>query len=103
MAQLDVFRNANPATRSFAPYLVDLQHELLSPMKTRVVAPLLHADRVRPISRLNPTFEIEGNPVVMSTQELAGVPQTAFGERVGSVADRRDEIIGALDLLFMGI
>ena len=103
MAQLDVFRNANPDTSGFAPYLVDLQHELLSQMSTRVVAPLLHAEEVRPISRLNPTFEIEGNAVVMSTQELAGVPKTALGERVGSVADHRDEIIAALDLLFMGV
>ena len=36
----------------------------------------------KPAKRLNPQFEIEGKPVVMSTAELAGIPRhTPLGER----------------------
>ena len=40
MAQFDVYRNANPATRTRVPYLLDLQSDLLDPLGTRVVVPL---------------------------------------------------------------
>lgn len=40
MAQFDVYRNANPATRARIPYLLDVQLDLLDPLATRVVVPL---------------------------------------------------------------
>jgi toxin CcdB len=40
--------------------------------------------------------------VFMSTAELAGVPISALGERVGSLKEQRSEIIAALDFLFTG-
>ncbi|MGH8711698.1 MAG: CcdB family protein, partial [Burkholderiales bacterium] len=40
MAQFDVYRNANPATRARIPYLLDVQSDLLEPLTTRVVVPL---------------------------------------------------------------
>jgi toxin CcdB len=48
-------------------------------------------------------FKIKGVAVVMSTAELAGVPNRALGEKVTSLKNKRDEIIAALDLLFTGI
>ena len=41
--------------------------------------------------------------VVMSTAELAGIATRSLGEKVTSLKNKRDEIIGALDLLFTGI
>ena len=37
MAQFDVYRNTNPATRTRIPYLLDIQSDLLESISTRVV------------------------------------------------------------------
>ena len=76
MAQFDVYRNANAATRASIPYLLDVQSDLLDPLATRVVVPLCAPDVLRGklAERLNPLFEIEGRNAVMLTPELAGLP-----------------------------
>lgn len=104
MAQFDVYENPNPDTRESIPFLLDLQADLLSSLTTRVVAPLFREeDFGKPAAVLNPRFEIDGRRLLMSTSELAGIPARALGEKVGSLASQRGEIIAALDLLFTGI
>lgn len=104
MAQFDVYRNPNTRTRRAVPFLLDVQTDLLSPLVTRVVVPLVRASEMRkPATHLNPQFSIGGAKMVMSTAELAGVPTQALGERVQSLKSRRNEIIAALDFLFTGI
>ncbi|MGH8752702.1 MAG: CcdB family protein [Burkholderiales bacterium] len=105
MAQFDVYRNANPATRARIPYLLDVQSDLLEPLTTRVVVPLCKPEVLKGklADRLNPVFEIEGKKIVMLTPELAGVPAKIFGERIDNLSNQRGSIIAALDLLFTGI
>lgn len=105
MAQFDVYRNPNPATRNRIPFLLEVQAPLLEPLATRIVVPLCKPDVVagKPAERLNPQFELEGRKLVMLTQELAGVPRKALGENVGSLAAERNEIIAALDFAFTGV
>lgn len=105
MAQFDVYRNPNPATRGRIPYLLDVQSSLLDPLATRVVVPLCKPQvlRGKAAERLNPVFEIEGRKVFMLTPELAGVPSKAVGEQVTSLASERAAIIAALDMVFTGI
>jgi toxin CcdB len=105
MAQFDVYRNPNPATRTRNPYLLDVQAELLDALATRVVVPLCRPDVLsgKPAERLNPQFELEGRKVLMLTPELAGVSRKALGEQVANLADERTAIIAALDLVFTGI
>ncbi|CAG0939963.1 Toxin CcdB [Gallionellaceae bacterium] len=104
MAQFDVYLNPNADTRSFIPYLLDVQADLLDVLATRVVAPLVLVEEMGPAAKhLNPQFKVKGVAVVMSTAELAGVSIRSLGDKVGSLNDRRDEIIAALDLLFTGI
>jgi len=103
VAQFDVFRNPNPDSNRYAPYLLDLQSDLLDPLNTRVVAPLLAATTAgSPAAILNPVFEIEGQRCFLSIAELAGVPRQAIGEKVTSLAGEREAILAALDLLFTG-
>jgi len=45
MRQFDVVENRNPDTRDQAPYLLLLQADLFDDRATRVVAPLIPADR----------------------------------------------------------
>jgi toxin CcdB len=105
MAQFDVYRNANPATRARVPYLLDVQSDLLDTLATRVVVPLCKPEVLRGklAERLNPVFEVEGRKMVLLTPELAGVSRKALGEKIENLADRRDSIIAALDLVITGI
>ncbi|WP_026840381.1 CcdB family protein [Citrifermentans bremense] len=103
MAQFDVYRNGNPRTRDKIPYLLDVQAELLASLATRVVVPLFTVSAMgKPVRHLTPRFSIENRDVVMSTAQLAGIDQQVLGEKVGSLAERREEIIAALDFLFTG-
>lgn len=105
MAQFDVYRNANPATRARVPYLLDVQSDLLDPLATRVVVPLCKPETLKGklAERLNPVFEVEGRTMAMLTPELAGVSRKILGERIGNLSDERRSIIAALDLLLTGI
>ena len=104
MAQFDVRRNPNPKSRQVVPYVLEVQSDLLADITTRVVVPLVRAtERSRPTEHLNPLFSVEGQDVVMLTEQIAGVPQKALGEIVQSLAERRDDILAALDLMFTGI
>ena len=104
MSQFDVYLNPNPDTRKTIPYLLDVQADLLDALTTRVVAPLVLAEKMELAARqLNPQFKIKGVSVVMSTAELAGITNRSLGDKVASLKNKRDEIIAALDLLFTGI
>lgn len=105
MAQFDVYRNPNPATRAKIPYLVDVQSELLDSLATRVVVPLCKSAvlKGRLAERLNPVFEVEGRKVCMLTPELAGIPVRILGAPVGNLSAERDALVSALDLIISGI
>jgi toxin CcdB len=105
MAQFDVYRNPNPATRARVPFLLDVQAELLVSLATRLVVPLCKPEVLggKSAERLNPQFEVEGRTLIMLTPELAGIPRKALGERVATLADQRSIIIAALDLALTGI
>jgi toxin CcdB len=104
MAQFDVYLNPNADTNNAIPFLLDVQAELLDRLATRVVVPLVVAEEMpMPAKQLNPQFKIKGIAVVMSTAELAGVPNRSLGDKVVSLKNKRDEIIAALDMLFTGI
>ena len=104
MAQFDVYENADVEGRDDIPYLLDVQSDLLDSLATRVVVPLV-AKRVagQPAARLNPQFRIQNRAVVMSTPELAGIPKIRLSKKITNLAAKRDEIIGALDIVFTGI
>jgi toxin CcdB len=103
MAQLDVYENPNPATQEEIPYLLDVQTSLLEGLVSRVVVPLVKASAMgKAAQRLNPRFTVGQTEVIMSTAEVAGIPTRLLGQKVDSLADRRGEIIAALDFLFSG-
>ena len=105
MAQFDVYRNTNPASKARLPYLLDVQSDLLETLSTRVVVPLCKPELLKGkmAERLNPVFEFEGRKLAMLTPELAGVSRKVLGECVGNLSGHRQVIIGALDLVITGI
>lgn len=84
-------------------YVLDVQADLLSHLATRTVVPLLREDRApKPISELNPIFEIHGERHVMLTQAIASIPGRELKRAVASLAEERDRVVRALDTLLIG-
>ncbi len=100
--QFDFYANPNRQSREWAPYIVDLQHEMLSSLGTRVMAPLVVAKPSgEPTMRgLNPVIAIEGQDYFLSTAEMASVPVKELSSCCGNLAAHRDELLAAIDLLF---
>ncbi len=103
MARFDVYRN--PSGSKSHPYVVDVQHELLEALPTRVVIPLVRADLLGgpPVLRLNPTCTLERTKLVVLTQQLGAVRASGLTRRVGSLAARSAEVLEAIDVLGGGL
>ena len=99
MPRFDVYRNPGGAG-----FLLDCQADLLSGLNTRLVVPLLApADAPKPAGRLNPTFEVQGEPHVMVTQYAAAVELRELGPKVASLDAHDHQIGNALDFLLTGV
>lgn len=105
MAQFTVFENPSPSKRTIYPYLLDIQSELLNDLRTTVVIPLspLRLAGKAAISRLCPVLEIDGEPHVALTPQLAGIDRTTLRKAVCNLADSRSDIIAAMDFIVSGI
>jgi toxin CcdB len=98
MPKYDVFPNP-----SGDGYLLDVQTDLLSDLNTRVVVPLLPASSApKPATRLNPIFNLEGQPVVMATQFMAAVPNGILKTSVGKLDEEFEKVTSAIDMLIQG-
>ena len=84
-------------------YVVDVQADLLESLKTRVVVPLLPLESApKPARRLNPIFEIAGDPHVFVTQFLATVPRSVLREVVADLRDEAAQMTDAIDFVMQG-
>jgi len=102
MTQFVVYANPRDS-HGYAPYLVDVQSDLLD-VETRAVIPLAEADYLHNrISRLNPVFEIASRHYVLATTEIVAVVKSDLQTTVADISEHRGEIVDALDLLFTGI
>lgn len=97
MAQFDLYRLRG------GQLVVDLQTDLIGIGASRVVAPLREAGRYAAFPGLTPTVEVDGATWIVRVQELAAVPGSELLEPAGSLADHRDALKRALDILIDGI
>lgn len=104
MTQFTVYRNKDPRSRAIYPYLLDIQSDLLGELSTRVVIPLTKAtvSARKPVRDLMPMVQFDGEVYIIATPQLAGVARSELGAVAGSLADRRDAIIAAMDFLLSG-
>lgn len=105
MAQFDVYRNPLAASARDIPYLLDVQAGLLDGLATRVFIPLARprAFKGRLAAILNPSLAVDGEPVILLTQELAGIPLKPFKQPVANLASERETILRAIDFVISGI
>ena len=99
MAQFDLYKNSRENSEIF-PYLLDITHEINTLSQLRVVVPLCNDNN--DVTHLNPSFNIEGEKLYMSTMDMAGIPFGMLGNAVGNLEESRTEIVDALDFLVNG-
>lgn len=98
--QGDVYRNPDDPSGDL-PFLLDVQADLLSELRTRVVVPLIRAEVFgRRATRLHPAFKVAGQDVVMGTHLIAAVERQFLRDQVSSLRDERDT---AIDVLWSGV
>ena len=105
MAQFDVFRNIDALTCEAYPFFVDVQNDLLSSLKTRVVIPIVpfsYQDSLVPTS-LCPRVVIDDQSHMVLTQLIATISLSALEQYECSLFDSRDEIVAAMDCLITGV
>ena len=105
MAQFAVYENPNRASRKIYPFLLDVQSDLLSDLRTTVVIPLCPVAAIGgdAITKLCPVMVIDGKRFVALSHQLAGVDRKLLGKAVADLSRHRPEIIAALDLIVSGI
>lgn len=104
MPQFAVYRNKNAHSKSTYPLLVDIQSDLLNDLQTRVVIPLTKVGALtkKPLTHLTPVLNFDGDEYVLVTPQLAGIGKSELGAAVGSLEDKRQAIIAAMDFLLTG-
>jgi toxin CcdB len=84
-------------------WLLELQSDLLSGLKSCVVAPVLPRELApSPARILNPVFQVDGSEAVLVTQFMAAVPRTLLRDRRANLAEHHLQIVAAIDLLMQG-
>ena len=104
MAQFDVYQNANAKTRKLYPYLLDIQHDFISDLTTRIVIPLGDYAHFKSLimNRLSPEINFNGHKLVLLTPQLSSISKGSLKKSVGSLQNFRDEIIASLDFAVSG-
>ncbi|MDN5844230.1 MAG: CcdB family protein [Alcaligenaceae bacterium] len=98
MGRYNVYRNL-----SGSGYLINVQADIMQPLNTRVVVPLLPlSEAPKPAKAVNPLFDIDGAQHVMVTQYMAAIPAKELKSPAFSLQHRHDEIVAAIDFLFHG-
>ena len=100
MAQFDVYINQNRETSKLFPYFVDIQNDLHSIMKTRVVIPLTPS--MKPLDKLTPSIVIDGIKLVLSTSEITSIPISLCDTKVANIESCSSDIFDSLDFFIHG-
>jgi len=105
MGQFTAYRNPNTATSAQYPYLLDIQSDILSALRTTIVIPITPSKIVASISlsRLNPVFVLNGKSFTAMTQDIAGVDRHQLGAPAYDLSAYRSDIIAAVDFVLSGI
>ena len=102
MPQLAVYRNPRPRSAEHAPFLLEVQADLV-PTQLCVVVPLVHPDYFGPPAKtLNPLVTVQGGRYVVSPVEIGSLPRSQLGAPLADLRAARPEILAALDFVLHG-
>ena len=100
MARFDVYSY----DRFGASYLLDVQADILSGLKTRMMIPLVALSVAGPQTypRLKPVLEIEGAQYVLMTTDMAVMAIRGLSRPVANLEHSRHVIVDSIDFLLQG-
>jgi toxin CcdB len=104
MTQLEVFANPLVRARRAFPYVVVLQSDVSVQGRERIVAFLAPRSQVAPLpGRLTPIVQFAGKEFIVLMPWMTNVPASELRKPVADLAPFRDQIVDAIDWLFLGI
>ncbi len=105
MAQFDVYQNPSLRSRDSMPYVVDVQSDLLSELRTRLVMPLsrVAVGFARPPRKLAPELTVKGERLSLQAQLAAGIEARFLGKPLTTLRAHQADILDALDAVVSGI
>lgn len=104
MSQYDVFDNPIPRARNAFPFVTILQSELADTGRDRMVAPLVERSRMPGVSgRLTPIVRVSGVEHVLLVPRMAPMASADLRGVKDQLVSYRNEIVAALDFLFLGV
>lgn len=100
MARFDVYK----LKMGTLEYVVDIQADILSHLKTRIVVPLIpfsnHADKKFP--RLTPTIKIHDRSFLFMAMSMTVVFAKDLGTPIENLESHRQDFTEAIDFLLQG-
>ena len=104
MTQFEVFANPVARARANYPFVVMLQADVARSGRERAMAPVAPRAAFPVVAgRLTPIMAIERDEFVLLVTSVTTIPVQSLGRAVASLADRRDDILAAIDYLFFGV
>jgi toxin CcdB len=104
VSQYDVFDNPIPRARRAFPFVAILQSELADTGRDRIVAPLVPRSRMSAtVGRLTPIVKVGGVDHVLLVPRMTAVSAADLRALRDRLTSHRDEIVAAIDYLFLGV
>lgn len=104
MAQFDVFTNPIGRARRTYPLVVILQSDLAEIGRNRITAPLAPRTRlVGSVGRFTPRVTVASVEYIVLVHELTTVLAADLRDHRGHLARYREDLVAALDYLFLGV
>ena len=104
MGQFDVFDNPITRARKAYPYVVVLQSDIAETGQDRIVAPTVPRARLAgTMGRLTPHIKVLGVDHVLLVPAMTTIGTTDLRDRRDDVKSHREDIVAALDYLFLGL
>ncbi len=103
-SQYQVFENPIPRARRAFPFVTILQSDLADTGSDRIVAPLVPRARISgAVGRLMPIVKVSGVDHVLVVPRMVPVTASDLHVPKDTLTGYRNEIVAALDLLFLGV
>jgi toxin CcdB len=102
--QFEVFDNPISQARKDFPFVVVLQSDVASTGRDRIVAPLVPRKRMAKLAgRLTPVVSVGGLEHVLLVPRMTSVAAADLRVVKAQLAASRDDIVSAIDFLFLGV
>lgn len=104
MSQFEVFENPVVRARRAYPLVAVLQSDHAETGRDRIVAPLVGRARLTGTAgRLTPHVRVSGTEYVLVVPGMTAISAADLQDARGDLTAWRDDIIAALDYLFLGV